>query len=212
MFPGAGGQYRYISELSSPRYRSPLAFFTGYFTLMGWTALTASAPYASANLIQGLISLSDPSYEPTRWKTTLIYMCILIMAFVFNQWFSKMLPMLEQFIMAVHILFWVGILIAVCVLPETRNSAGFVFGSEAAVNLTGWDNDGVAWCLGLLTSAYILVGEFGGPILLLFLLLAVLTTKTITDKPPQATTAQRISPKRSPTPVSACLALWSAPS
>lgn len=157
MFPGAGGQYTFVSELTSRKFRPVASFYSGWITLLGWISLTASAPYAAANLIQGLITLSNPDYVPERWKVTLIYMAILLLSFILNQWFSKILPLLETMIMSFHIIFFFAILIAAAVLPPTRNSVSFVF--TEVQNLSGWENDGVAWCLGMLTSAYILVGK-----------------------------------------------------
>lgn len=116
---------------------------TGWITLLGWVALTASAPYASANLIQGLVALNNPDYEPHRWATTLIYIAIVLLAFILNQWASRILPMLENGIMCLHILFFLIILVAAAVIPPERNSARFVFTHYQ--NLTGWENDGVAW-------------------------------------------------------------------
>ncbi|KAJ9642685.1 hypothetical protein H2204_002333 [Knufia peltigerae] len=156
MFPGAGGQYQFIGEMSSPKYKAFLSFFSGWITLLGWVALTASAPYAAGNLIQGLASLSNPDLAPERYRTTLIYIGILLLSFCFNQWGSRILPLLENLIMTLHILFFFMILIAVCIIPPKRHSAAFVF-SEFQNN-SGWENNGVAWCLGMLTSAYILVG------------------------------------------------------
>lgn len=158
MYTGAGGQYKFVSELSSPRFRPVVSFFAGWITLLGWVALTASAPYAAGNLIQGLIALSNPDYEPERWKTFLVYLAILILAFVFNQWCSKVLPLLETGIMIIHSLFFFIMIIVIAVIPPQRNSASFVF--TEFLNLSGWEDAGAAWCLGMLTSAYITVGKY----------------------------------------------------
>uniref|UniRef100_A0A8H7N224 Amino acid permease/ SLC12A domain-containing protein n=2 Tax=Bionectria ochroleuca TaxID=29856 RepID=A0A8H7N224_BIOOC len=155
-YPTAGGQYHFMAMLSSDKHRPWLSWYAGWLTILGWLALTASAPFAGGTLIQGLVTLNYPDYVPERWHGTLLYLAILAIAFALNLWGSKLLPLIENLIMALHILFFFAILIAVAVLPRNRNSASFVFTNFQ--NNTGWESDGIAWCIGLLTSAYITVG------------------------------------------------------
>lgn len=145
-----------MAALSSTKYKPVLSWFSGWLTLLGWLAFTASAPFASGTIIQGLITLNYPDYVPERWHGTLLYIAVLSIAFALNIWGSRLLPILENFIMALHILFFFAMLIAVAIIPPSRHSAEFVFANFQ--NNTGWENDGIAWCLGLLTSAYILIG------------------------------------------------------
>lgn len=60
--------------------------------------------------------------------------------------------------MVLHILFFIVVFIIALVLPPERKSASFVF--TTFVNETGWQSNGVAWFLGLLTSSYVMVGKF----------------------------------------------------
>jgi hypothetical protein len=53
------------------------------------------------------------------------------------------------------------IFIAMLALKPEANSAAFVFTEFR--NSTGWSSDGVAWCLGMLTSCYILAGRHYDP-------------------------------------------------
>ena len=157
-YPGAGGQYQYIARLSSSRHKALTTFITGWIALLGWISLNASTAYLAANLIQGLIAISNPNFESSRWLTTVIYTAIVLFAFSVNQWGSRILHLIENLMMALHLGFFVTILIAAAVIPPDRNSADFVL--TYFQNMTGWENDGIAWCLGMLTSAHILVGEF----------------------------------------------------
>lgn len=144
-----------MAHLSSTSCKPVFSWYSGWLTLIGWVALTASAPYAAGNLILGLIGLNHPEYIPERWHGTLIYLAILAISFVLNLWGSRVLPLLENLIMTLHVLFF-AIFIAAIVLPPTRHSATFVF--TTFVNNSGWDSDGVAWCLGMLTSSYVMIG------------------------------------------------------
>jgi hypothetical protein len=53
--------------------------------------------------------------------------------------------------------FFLIIFIVLLALKPEANSASFVFTEFR--NSTGWSSDGVAWCLGMLTSCYVLTGR-----------------------------------------------------
>ncbi|SPO05424.1 related to HNM1 - Choline permease [Cephalotrichum gorgonifer] len=157
MYPNSGGQYYMISKLSSPRYKALLSWYTGWVSLIGWLGLTASAPFGAANLIQGLITLNHETYEPKSWHWYLIYSGVTIGAFMINTWGGKVLPMVENVIMIFHVVFFFAILIATAALPNyERQSPQFVFTYFS--NGTGWESNVIAWGIGMLTSAYIMVG------------------------------------------------------
>lgn len=59
--------------------------------------------------------------------------------------------------MVFHVLFFFVVLITTLVASPTRNSAEFVFANFE--NNTGWTSNGIAWSLGMVTSAYVMVGE-----------------------------------------------------
>ncbi|KAK0383891.1 hypothetical protein NLU13_7983 [Sarocladium strictum] len=156
MYPNAGGQYYMIAELTSGKTKALLSWYTGWLSLVGWVALTASGPYGAANIIQGLVVLNYDDYEPKAWRWYLIYLTITVLSFLMNIWGGKVLPMLENAISALHVLFFFMVLIAAAALPKERQSAEFVFTHFA--NGTGWDSNGIAWGIGMLTSAYIMIG------------------------------------------------------
>jgi amino acid transporter len=146
-----------ISELSPRSSRALLSWYTGWTSILGWVAFTASAPFGAANIVQGLIILNYPDYEPKTWHWYLIYLATAAMAFFMNIWGGKVLPMLENIIMVFHVGFFIAILIAVAALPRERQSAEFVFTHFS--NGTGWDSNVIAWSIGMLTSAYVMVGK-----------------------------------------------------
>lgn len=157
MHPNAGGQYFMISELSSSRTRAVLSFYTGWISLLGWVALTASAPFGAANIIQGVVVLNYETYVKESWHWYLIYLGVTLIAFALNIFGGRVLPMLENLIMGLHVIFFVMIFIATLVLGRGNyQTAEFVFTEFA--NGTGWDSDFLAWSIGMVTSAYIMIG------------------------------------------------------
>lgn len=109
-------------------------------------------------MIQGLIVLNYPNYQFERWHGTLLYWAVLLVALVANTIFSSSIPLIEHVTMVLHITLFFVILISVVVASPTKHSAAFVFSQY--VNSTGWESNGVAWCIGMLSAAYVLVGEW----------------------------------------------------
>jgi choline transport protein len=108
-------------------------------------------------MIQGLVTINYPDFEPHAWLASCIYWTILSLGYIANVWGYRILPLIEKLAMVLHIAFFFVVFIVALVLPPERKSATFVF--TTFVNQTGWEENGIAWLLGLLTSSYVMVGE-----------------------------------------------------
>jgi choline transport protein len=126
--------------------------------VLGWQAVTASAAFLAGTMIQGLMVLSYSDYVYKRWHGTLIYWAILILATLFNTVGIRFFPLLEKMILVLHVAFFIAIITSLVVLSP-HSSAEYVFTDFE--NNSGWESDGVAWCLGLLSATYVLVGYDG---------------------------------------------------
>lgn len=96
-----------------------------------------------------------PSYIFERWHTTLIMWLVLLISWIQNIWGIKLLPGFELLSGGLHILMFVVLFIIMLVMGR-NSSAEFVF--TGFVNQTGWDNDVVAWFIGLLPCIWCIVG------------------------------------------------------
>lgn len=134
-----------------------MSWYCGWLTVVGWHAFTASAPFGAANLTLGLWSLTHPDYVTKAWHNSVIYWIITIIALLINLHGNRVLPYVQNAILTFHIGFFFAVFIAILALNPPKNSASFVFTEFR--NSTGWDSDGVAWCLGMLTSCYVLIGK-----------------------------------------------------
>jgi len=119
-------------------------------------ALTATGGLLGSQLILGIISLMDSSYESQRWHQFLIYIGYNVGAFCLNAFGNRLLPHVDK-----AAIFWsisgfiiVSITVLACASPD-YNSGDFVF--REFTNQTGWP-DGVAWLLGLLQGGFGLTG------------------------------------------------------
>jgi choline transport protein len=92
-----------------------------------------------------------------RWHGTLIYWAYLVIATLVNIFAVRLLPWISHATFVMHVTFWVVLLVVMCVVSPAKHDAEFVF--TTFVNETGWQSDGVAWSIGLLSSTYVLVGQ-----------------------------------------------------
>lgn len=88
----------------------------------------------------------------------MLYWAVLLVGFLINMYGTRLLPHIENFIMVFHVLFFFAVFIAILVASPTRNTAAFVFADFE--NNTGWASNGIAWSLGMVTSAYVMVGKY----------------------------------------------------
>jgi amino acid transporter len=136
------------------------SWFSGYIMTFGWITVTGSAPFLAGTMIQGLLVLNYPeTYTYERWHGTLMYWAILIGAASICIFCSNILPLIEKMSFTLHVALFFVILIVMCVVSPTKNSATWVFTSFE--NNSGWSSDGTAWCIGMLSSCYVLIGYDG---------------------------------------------------
>ncbi|KFY22208.1 hypothetical protein V493_06757 [Pseudogymnoascus sp. VKM F-4281 (FW-2241)] len=155
-YPTAGGQYHWVAVISWKKWVPILSWITGWINVSGWIALVASGGLLGSQLIIGIISLMNPTYESQRWHQFLIYIGYNIVAFLINTFLTRILPTITK-----GALFWsitgfvvISITVLACSSPNYSRPE-FVF--REFINETGWP-DGIAWLLGLLQAGLGLVG------------------------------------------------------
>jgi amino acid transporter len=156
MWPTSGGQYHWVAELSPKRYRPFLSCISGWISVSGWQALSASTAFAVASQIQVLVFAGNENYSSPRWQGTLIYWAVLWLAAFINVFLINLLPILEFGVAIAHIGLFIAFIAILCALGE-RNSSSFVW--TEFVNSSGWSSDGVSWCIGLLSSSFVFIGK-----------------------------------------------------
>ncbi|KAK3045541.1 hypothetical protein LTR09_012884 [Extremus antarcticus] len=158
IFPTAGGQYHWTSELAPRSVRRPLSYMTGWLLVLGWQADLASAAYLGGVIIQGVAALNYPEYQVERWQGTLILYAVVLFAFFFNTVLARLLPFAEGTILAIHILGWFAILISIIVMgPHHSNEE--VWGMW--LNLGGYSQSGVSFFVGLIGPVFAFMGADG---------------------------------------------------
>ncbi|EED18761.1 GABA permease, putative [Talaromyces stipitatus ATCC 10500] len=156
MAPTSGGQYHWCSMLASSRTMKFSSYVTGWLTVVGWQATFATACYLSGTTIQGLIALSNPSYVPHPWHSTLLYWSVVAFGLVINTvGGATLLPKFEGLILVLHIIGFFAVLIPLVYMSD-HGSAKDVFATW--FNEGGWDTQGLSFFVGLIGVVFAFAG------------------------------------------------------
>lgn len=149
--PTSGGQYHWVSEFASPRYQKFLSYVTGWMSVLAWQAGTASGSFLTGTIIQGLISVRDPDYNPTGWQGTLFVFAMILIAFYFNIYGAGLMARMQNLLLATHVFCWVVIVVTLWVLAPLQPAEAVFTKFE---NFGGWSSMGLTVMVGQLAAIY----------------------------------------------------------
>ena len=115
----------------------------------------ASIGYLNGTLIQGLISLVDPSYTPKLWQGTLLFYATIMFGIFINTAVGSALPKIEVVVLVLYVLGFFGILVPLVYLGP-HGSAQDVF--TTFLNAGNWSSQGLSFFVGLSGMAYAFLG------------------------------------------------------
>lgn len=141
--------------LAPPKYSKFLSWFTGWVSTIGWNANTAAGAFFGATVIQGLLVINYPDYPYERWHGTLLLYAALVVVVLVNTIGARLLPKIEGMILILHTLGFFAVLIPLVYLAP-HGSASFVF--KDFLLESGWNNKGVAWLIGLISTNLPFIG------------------------------------------------------
>ena len=95
-----------------------------------------------------------------RWHGTLFYWAVILLSILTNILGIRFFPHIETAALILHIVYFFALLVPLVYLAP-QSSAAFVF--QSFENSGGWTNNGVSWCIGLITSTYALSGQTSIP-------------------------------------------------
>jgi len=158
MAPTAGGQYHWVSMLAPPWCQRFLSYVTGWLTVCGWQGVIASTLYVTAALIQGVVILTIPSYDPKPWHATLMFWAALALVVFVNTGMSRSLPVFEGCILIIHILGFFAIMIPLVTLGPHKD-ASEVF--SQFLNQGEWQSQGLSFMIGVTGTIWCFIGWDG---------------------------------------------------
>src|SRR3954468_15533665 len=107
-------------------------------------------------MIQGLITLTVPTYEPKPYQGTLLLWAVIFFAVVINVVVSSMLSKFEGLILILHIVGFFAVLISMITLAP-HSDASFVF--TTFQNGGGWPTQGLSFFVGMIGNVFAFVGK-----------------------------------------------------
>jgi choline transport protein len=155
MAPIAGGQYYWVYMLAPPHYKKFSSYIIGWLTALAWTTTVATESMFAGTIIQGMIILNNPDYEPSRYQGTLLAWLVIAVAVFINVIIPGLLPKCETFILVFHIAGFIAIM-AVLWVYSPHGSAASVFATS--LNEGGWSSQGLSDIIGFLGNVVTFVG------------------------------------------------------
>jgi amino acid transporter len=155
MAPIAAGQYYWVYMLAPARYKVFSSYIIGWLTSLAWIATVATEVIFAGTIMQGLVILNYPGYDPAQWQGTLFAWSVIAAAIFINVVIPGLLPKFEIFIIVFHVAGFIAI-IAVLWHFSPRSSVHFVFATS--LNEGGWPTQGLSYCVGFLGNVATFVG------------------------------------------------------
>ncbi|KAK3068996.1 hypothetical protein LTR53_013018, partial [Teratosphaeriaceae sp. CCFEE 6253] len=156
MYPTAGGQYHWVSELAPPRIQKGLSYLVGWLTMMGWQVYLAGICFMVGSVLQGLIVLNNlDTYVFQSWHGTLLTIAVILFVSLFNTLLASRLPLIEGVLLILHVAGLFAIIIPLWVMAPRGNVHDTLF---KFTTTGGWPNLGLASLIGMANPIGVLVG------------------------------------------------------
>ena len=124
--------------------------------MFAWCFACGGIPSLLSSIFTSLALFNNEEYVPQRWHASLMMIATLIVPFIFNLWFRKILDGFEIFGGLLHICLFI-VFVTVLVVLGDRGSSDFVFKTLTS-DVSGWTSKGVSFSLGILPTTFSLIG------------------------------------------------------
>jgi amino acid transporter len=160
-YPTAGGPYWWAHALGGKGW----SWMTGWFNIVGLLGLVASVAYGAAQFLDALLALygvdifgmdfADKAH--ILGETFALFLIILVVVTALNVFADPLLALLNNISVGVHLI-GVAIIIALLIIvPDTHQSASFVFGERINNNgFFGGSTSNVGFWLFVLPTGFLL--------------------------------------------------------
>lgn len=156
--PVAGAQYHWTYHhlaLTTDRFRRFATWLQGWFTWFGYVSLLAGIANVTIIQLESVISLNHPSYAAGGWHTSVLVVTMCLMQALMNVYAFGLIPWVEMVAGVLHVCLFVIFVVVLCVLGVGHESAFWLHRNISS----GWDDQYVAWNLGMLTCVWSFTGK-----------------------------------------------------
>lgn len=153
--PISGGQYHWVSEFAPPKYQKFLSYVTGWMSTLSWQAGNASGSFLTGTIIQALLIVNYPDYNPENWQGTLFVFAMVLIVYIVNIWGAQLWPKIQNGLMVMHVIAFLVVIIVLWVLAPHQPASNVFTGFT---NEGGWSSMGLSLMVGQITAIYALLG------------------------------------------------------
>lgn len=118
--------------------------------------MVASPFYLSGTMVQGMIVMTRPTYNPKPWQAVLLFWASISVAVFVNAVIGRLLPKFEGFILILHILGFFAVLLPLVVYGP-HQEASEVFNKFR--NEGNWPTQGLSFMIGIVGTVFAFAGE-----------------------------------------------------
>lgn len=154
--PIAGGQYYWVYMLAPQKWKIFCSYIIGWLTSLAWIATIATETIFAGTILQGIVILDYPDYEPKLYQGTMLAWAVVAVAIFINVIIPGLLPKIEIAIIFFHISAFVAIITTLWVMTPEKKSVEFVF--HTSLNEGNWPTQGLSYCVGFLGNVATFVG------------------------------------------------------
>ncbi|KAF9891232.1 hypothetical protein FE257_004796 [Aspergillus nanangensis] len=135
-FPSSGGQYHFTFMVAPIEYRAPLAFVTGWLSVLAYLFATSSGAIFIAESVVGLAEVYHPGYHAETWHVWLVFAAVIITAFVAVTIAPSIVPKTQSLFFWTSVLGVTAITVTLLAVSPSKQSAATTF--TAYQNSSGW--------------------------------------------------------------------------
>lgn len=122
---------------------------------LSWQAGNASGSFLTGTIIQALLIINYPDYNPANWQGTLFVFSQVLIVYIVNIWGAQLWPKIQNGLMIIHVISFLVVIIVLWVMaPHQPASAVFT----GFTNEGGWGSMGLSLMVGQITAIYALLG------------------------------------------------------
>lgn len=141
--------------LAPPTYKKFASYIIAWLTSLAWIATVATESMFAGTIIQGMLILNYPDYEPKQYQGTLLAWLVIFVSVFINVIIPGVMPKIETFILFFHTAGFITI-VALLWIYSPHGTPASVFASS--LNEGGWSTQGLSYCVGFLGNVVTFVG------------------------------------------------------
>jgi amino acid transporter len=124
---------------------------------LSWQAGNASGSFLTGTIIQALLTVNYPDYEPQAYQGTLLVFAMTLVLYAVNIYGAQIWPKIQNGLLVIHILvYFVVIIVLWTCAPHQSPKAVFT----GFTNSGGWSSMGLSLMVGQITAIFSLLGTF----------------------------------------------------